>query len=117
MSDTIIIALLGAFCGSGVMGLIQFLITRKDDKESRLKKVEKEINKVNEDLEQYKIDLTRVQLLLLISLFPYDCNEILKVGEKYFEELKGNWYMGSIFMKWLNEQQLPAPHWFKENET
>lgn len=108
MSDTIVIAVISAILGSGVMGFVQFLINRKDDKDDRLKALEKASVK-NEK------DVTRLQLLVLISLFPTSDQEILTVAKHYFCDLSGNWYTASIFTKWCSENHVEIPNWFNDN--
>lgn len=108
MSETVIVAVIGAALGGGVMGFFQFLINRKDDKDDRLKKLET-ASKINET------DVTRLQLLVLISLFPASEQEILTVGKHYFDDLSGDWYMESIFGNWLLANHVPKPNWFNDN--
>ncbi len=108
MNETIIIAVISAILGSGVMGFFQFLINRKDGKDGRLKALEKASQR-NEK------DATRLQLLVLISLFPASDQEILTVAKHYFYDLSGNWYTASIFTKWCSENHVEIPNWFNDN--
>ena len=102
MKETILIAVISAMTSGGVLGFIQFLITRNDDKQgirSTLKKLEK--------------DGLRTQLLLMILLKPEEKKEILTLAQHYFVDLEGNWYMTDIFKKWLKEKGHSNPDWFQ----
>ena len=52
-------------------------------------------------------------MLVLILLKPSEKKEILTLGENYFKKLEGNWYMTSIFNKWLIDTGTAKPEWFK----
>ena len=102
MRDTIIIAVISAMTSGGVLAFLQFLITRRDDKQgikSTLKKLEK--------------DGLRTQLLLMILMKPEEKKEILTLAQHYFVDLEGNWYMTDIFKKWLKEKGHSNPDWFQ----
>lgn len=101
--STIIAAVLAS---NGFFALVQFLITRWDTKKNlkgSLKKLEK--------------DGLRTQLLLLLLIQPGEQTEILTIAERYFKKppqgLGGNWYMTSLFKKWLEENKVGKPEWFE----
>ena len=96
---TIIVAVLAS---NGLFALLQFLITRHDQKKN-----------VKGRLDRLEKDGLRTQLLLLILLRPLEKQEILTLGEHYFKVLKGNWYMTSIFNKWLEDNKVAKPEWFR----
>lgn len=100
---TIIVAVLAS---NGFFALVQFLITRWDTKKNlkgSLKKLER--------------DGLRTQLLLLLLIQPEEQTEILTIAERYFKKppqgLGGNWYMTSLFKKWLEENKVGKPEWFE----
>lgn len=96
---TIIVAVLAS---NGLFALLQFLITRHDQRKS-----------VKSRLDRLEKDGLRTQLLLMILMKPEEKQEILTIGEHYFHVLKGNWYMTSIFNKWLEEYTDGVkPEWF-----
>lgn len=98
MTEKILLAVLG---GGNAILFIKFLIERYDAKHSiaaKLCKLEK--------------DVLRTQLLLLILMKPDEQQEILTIAEHYFADLKGNWYMTSIFNKWITEAGIADPDWF-----
>lgn len=101
--ETIILAVLGS---TALSSLIQFLIKRYDEKKDA------KFN-VREKLTTLEKDTLRTQMLLLILMKPEEKKEILTIGEHYFKELKGDWYMTSIFNKWLESSGTAEPEWFE----
>lgn len=107
MKETIMVSVISALTSGGVLAFIQFLITRNDDRQGikgTLKKLEK--------------DVLRTQLLLLLVMMPDEQKEILTLAERYFRKppngLGGNWYMTSLFDKWIIAHNSGAkPEWFK----
>lgn len=96
---TIIMAVLAS---NGLFALLQFLITRHDHRKN-----------VKGRLDRLEKDGLRTQLLLMILIRPEEKQEILTIGEHYFHVLKGNWYMTSIFNKWLDQYTDGIkPEWF-----
>lgn len=104
MSTTasIIIAVLAS---NGLFALLQFLITRHDTKKS-----------IKGKLLVLEKDVLRTQLLLLILLKDEERQEILTIAEHYFKDLHGDWYMTSIFYKWLSSKRIAEPDWFDIKE-
>lgn len=96
----IILAILGSTAFST---LVQFFVNRHDAKKN-----------VKGKLTVLEKDVLRTQLLLMILLKPTEVQEILTVGEHYFNVLEGNWYMTSIFNKWLLESDIAEPEWFNK---
>ena len=64
------------------------------------------IDNVSNKIDSIELNSTRNQLLTLISDYPDNEEEILKVGRYYFKELHGDWYMTSLFSKWANSRGL-----------
>ena len=99
LTTSIVIAVLAS---NALFAFVQFLITRQDTKKN-----------VKGKLTMLEKDVLRTQLLLLILLKPEEKQEILTIGEHYFKILKGDWYMTSIFNKWLEEYTNGVkPEWF-----
>lgn len=101
MTETAKTILLTIFGSGAFFAFLQFLITRYDSKKGIRNKVDK--------LEK---DGLRTQMLLLILLRPEEHQEILTIGEHYFKDLHGNWYMTSMFNKWLETEDVAEPDWF-----
>lgn len=109
--ETIIIAIVGSGAFSafiaGIFNLIQ-------NKKSRLKNIEDKLANIEKNQKQSEKDELRTQLLLLLADYPHESSEILKIAEHYFSDLEGNWYCTSLFNKWLEENNIAQPEWFKE---
>lgn len=105
MSDTTTTIILTVIGSNALFAFIQFLITRHDTKKS-----------IKGKLTLLEKDVLRTQLLLLILLKGEEKQEILTVAEHYFKDLHGDWYMTSIFNKWLKEKTLAEPEWFSSEE-
>ena len=114
MKETILIAVISALTSGGVLGFIQFLIKRKDDKEQRAE--DRQDDDIKGTLKKLEKDVLRTQLLFLIVMQPDEETEILKIAEHYFVKLKGNWYMTSIFSKWCKSRDL-KPEWFDSSDS
>lgn len=65
------------------------------------------IDAIAEQMHDLKLDTTRNQLL---ALMEHDENEeeVLKVAKYYFNDLKGDWYMTSLFEKWAKKHGVDA---------
>ena len=90
----------------------KFLIERHDKKVEKAEDKEKE--HIQGTLKKLEKDGLRTQLLLLILMKPEETSEILTLAQHYFVDLKGNWYMTSIFNKWLEEHEIAEPEWFNK---
>ena len=104
MITTIVLAILAS---NGFFAMAQFLITRHDTNKN-----------VKDKLVHLEKDGLRTQLLLLLLMMPDEKKEILTLAEHYFVKpphgLGGNWYMTSLFDKWLIEKNNGIkPEWFK----
>ena len=99
---TIIVAVVGS---NALFGFIQFLLSRRDKRKNITEKISNQLSRQEKDI-------LRTQLLVLIALRPKEQQEILTVAEHYFGDLKGNWYMTSLFNKWLLDSDIASPDWF-----
>ena len=95
---TIVVAILGS-------SLIQFLVSRHDNRKDKLKEIYEELAKLEKD------DV-RVQMLIMLALHPENKEQILILAEYYFHKLKGDWYMTDLFSDWLEENTIKIPGWF-----
>lgn len=110
---------MSALLGAGIFGFIQFLITRHDNRNDELAEVKKQLQTISKQLRSQEMDQCRTQMLLLISDYPNENAEIMKVAEHYFRSessggLGGDWYMTNLFNRWLTSQKLGKPEWFNE---
>lgn len=106
MAENIVLGLLG---GGNLVLFVKFLIERHDRKVERAE--DKSAEGMKKRLLILERDGLRTQLLLLILLRPTEQTEILRLAEHYFKDLKGNWYMTSIFNKWLESSGIAEPEW------
>ena len=107
MAENILLGILG---GGNLILFIKFLIERHDRKKERAE--DKDEEGIRKRLLVLEKDGLRTQLLLLILLKPTEQSEILRIAEHYFKNLKGNWYMTSIFNKWIEDFGVAEPDWF-----
>ena len=107
MTENLLLGILG---GGNLILFIKFIIERSDRKKERAEDLDRE--GVNKKLQLLERDGLRTQLLLLVLLKPSEQSEILRIAEHYFKDLKGNWYMTSIFKKWLKDVGVADPDWF-----
>lgn len=104
-----------AVIGCGILNIIATaVINAIVSRNSRLKAVETKLDQIGQRLDKTERDSLRTQLLLMISDYPTNTEGILQIGEKYFNQLHGNWYATSIFNRWLEQYQIARPEWFKE---
>ena len=92
-------AIVVAIIGSGALSTIISAIINAASKKSKLKKLEK--------------DTVRLQLLFLMKIMPEEEQELLTLGEYYFDVLKADWYLSSLFDKHLKARGMERPSWFK----
>ena len=85
-----------AILGSGAFfSFLQFIITRHD---------------LRKGWTAQNVD--RLQLMVLIADYPRKVDEILKLAEHYFVELRGNSFLKELFADWLKSQNIQEPEWF-----
>lgn len=62
--------------------------------------VKKLSDKVDSQDKEFELQLTRLELMMLMETSPDNIVEIEKVAYHYFQVLKGNTYMTSEYSKW-----------------
>ena len=75
-------------------------------------KIESKLDVIERNQDVSERDSCRTQLLLMLSDYPHETTEIMKLAEHYFSDLDGNWYLTSLFNKWLTENNIAEPSWF-----
>ena len=93
-----IIAILSS---TGFFSFLQFMITRY----GILQDIKKKIDYIDQGN-------VRLQLLLLMSIYPERTEEIVKLAKKYFCDFHGNYYLTTLFKKYLDDKMLIYPDWF-----
>ena len=112
MNTTAIIELVvgSVLASTGLFTLIQFLITRHDKKNDDKQGINKRLVKLEKDS-------VRLQLLIMLKLMPTETQEIMTLAKYYFHTLKSNWYLTSLFYKWIREYNKGVkPEWFHTEE-
>lgn len=105
-----IISILGIILGSAALfGFIEFLIQRKDNNNSF-------INDIKAFMVKTEKDNVRTQMLVLMAVYPDEEAELLKLAEHYFVDLKGDWYMTSLFNKHCIKYNIAKPGWFNSED-
>lgn len=64
------------------------------------------LDSISTQLNSLELDSTRTQLLTLMSNYPDNESEILKVAYHYFQDLNGDWYMSELFEEWAEERDI-----------
>ncbi len=64
----------------------------------------KKLDTIIEKVDKAELNATRSQLLTLMSDYPDNESEILKVADYYFNELDGDWYITDLFTKWADSR-------------
>jgi len=106
--------------GTGLLTTVINIISNAiQNRKSRLKNVEEQLNKVEQQLSEIQDkqklsekDALRTQLLLMISDYPEETMDILKLAEHYFNNLHGNWTATLVFNHWLQKRGIAKPEWF-----
>ncbi len=102
---------------SGMLAFLQFLIGRHDKKKDEKDGLRAAVKDIQKKLKKQEKDSVRTQLLVLIFLQPHETQEILTLGKHYFDHLDGNWYMTSIYSKWLKRNEIEVPTWFNTQRS
>lgn len=100
----IVLAIVGSSALSAIVSGIFTLVNRHLD--SKADAIDKRLVKLERDS-------VRTQLLLLMSDFPQNQQEIMEVAQHYFADIGGNWYMTGMFNQWLEESKIAKPEWFQ----
>ena len=101
---TAIATIIGVLVAAGTWLIAQLdnaVAARIEDQTATLREEVKEIGKEREaTAKQTDLQLTRLELMMLMETDPDNVIEIEKVAHKYFIELGGNTYMSSEFSRW-----------------
>lgn len=108
--------LLAAIGSAAFFSFIQFLISRHDKKAEKDDTLVKDMGEIQNAMLRMEKDICRTQMLVLMSDYPEEKAELMKIAEHYFGVLHADWYMSSIFNKWLIKNKIEKPIWFDEEE-
>lgn len=84
--------------GAALLGVGSWVVTTVN------RDVNSKLDTIIEKVDSAEESAIRSQLLSLMSDYPDNESEILKVAQYYFHVLKGDWYMTNLFAKWANER-------------
>lgn len=107
--------ILAAVGSAGLFNLVQFLIARKDQKKDALEEIRNNVKEIKKEQRKLEKDSCRTQMLLLMAEYPQQHEEMMKLSQHYFSVLNGDWYMTTLFAKWLRESNITKPLWFDMN--
>lgn len=111
MKEVVVAVIAGVFSGA-FFTFLQFLIQRKDSKKQDIEDIKEAIEDLKEKIKEIQLGNARTELMLLFNDHPDNEQEVLKQAEKYFVQLNGNFYMTSMFTKWLKLNHINIPGWF-----
>lgn len=109
LSVAIVSGLLGA---GGIIGFIQFLISRHDNKVGRLIRIESKLDQVDQKCIRNELATTKLQLFFLMETQPDNEDAIEVTAQRYFIELDGNAEAWAPFYKWATEHKVDTG-WYK----
>ena len=111
--ETIVIAIISSSALAALIsGIFNLVISRK----GKLTEIEKELKELDARAQTAEKDELRTQLLLLFSDYPTETREILTLAKHYFNDLKGDWYLTTLFCKWLEDNNIANPEWFRKDD-
>ena len=111
--DSVIIAVISSALGSaGLFGLIQFLISRHDNRKDAIADIKIQLNRIENKSDRNELAITRLQLIYLIQEQPDNKDTILQTAQRYFIELDGNGEAWAVFDEWAKNKKLDLG-WYK----
>ena len=97
---------------AGLFSLIQFMVTRNDKKNDRIKEIEKKVDRLGVGIKRNEQATTRLQLIWLVENHPENEDAILNTAQRYFIELDGNAEAWAVFYKWAEKKHLDT-NWYR----
>lgn len=116
--ETIIVAIISSGLLSviitEVFGIVKAKRSKKSGVEAKLSALADEQKEIRDLVKQQEKDSLRTELKLMISDFPEEETDILRLAEHYFVKLDGNWTMSNIFTRWCKDRNIELPPWVKQ---
>lgn len=110
--QTVITIFAAAIGSTALWQFFQFLLNRKDKKADKHDDTAENIQSIKKTCAKLERDACRTQMLVMMAHHETDTAEILKLAQHYFGDLNGNWYMTSMFNRWLEKNGIGKPEWF-----
>lgn len=116
--DTLIalIAAIGGTAGlvtavsTAVFKILDYRKAKKGETiEAKLVPIVRKLDAQDEQLHEIRLDTTRTQLIMLMEHQPHNHDTIIKVAERYFCQLGGDWYLTSLFKDWAKREGVCIP--------
>lgn len=105
--------IVGSIFGSvGFFGLIQYLITRHDNRKSDLKEIKDQLKTIDRKCSRNELATARLQLFFLLESQPENEDAIEATAQRYFIELDGNAEAWAPFHKWAVKHDVDTG-WYK----
>lgn len=82
---------------------------RGDTLEAKLQPLFDKLDRQDEELHEIRLDTTRTQLIMLMEHQPHNYDTIIKIAERYFCQLHGDWYLTSLFKEWAKRENIQIP--------
>lgn len=83
---------------TAVVSADAFLLERATDR------LDEHIVPLEQDMQEIKLDVTRIQLLHMMEHQTENTEAIMKLAKKYFVDMGGDWYMTAVFDEWCEKQ-------------
>lgn len=113
-----VIAILGIIVGGvGLWKFLEFLIERQDAKKAQNNEVFKRLAVVESNQIKAERDSCRLQMMQVMFFCPDDKAELMRLAQRYFCDLHGDWYMTSLFRKHLKKHDIESPDWLSTTKT
>lgn len=77
--------------------------------EAKLQPLLEKLDRQDKELHEIRLDTTRTQLIMLIEHQPHNYDTIIKIAERYFVSLGGNWWVASEFSAWARKEGITLP--------
>jgi hypothetical protein len=117
MRQEFIEAVVISVLGSGAFAtLVTAVINAINNRKSKLKAIEGQLKSIDDKLVKSEKDGLRTQLLILLSDYPEETQEIMTIAQHYFGNLKGDWYATSLLNKWITDNKIAEPVWFDKSK-
>lgn len=95
------------------IGFVQYMISRHDRKNEDKDGIKRHIAEIDKALDKAERDSIRIQMLLLMSDYPFERQELMTLAQRYFVTKKGDWYMTSLFNNYIKRNAIIPPPWFE----
>ena len=100
------------FSSAGLFGLIQFFITRYDNKNKNGAQIRTQLTNIENKCERNEQAIARLQLFFLLETQPENEDAIEATAQRYFIELDGNAEAWTPFYRWATDHKVDTG-WYK----